>query len=631
MNKKFFGLCASALACTGIAAQSFDSAQGKQALQTDSLDLQRLDEVIVSDSRFALKRENSGKTVIKISSEELQPYQGQSVADVINMQSGFEIAGSRGHDGNILGVFARGGRGRQTLVLIDGVRVTDPSSASQEYDLRMLSVTNIESIEIIKGAASTLYGTNAATAVINITTKKASDKKVALIVQTSRGTNHTVDDQNYDLAHAFNSVQLGGTLDKLTYQMAFSNRYSDGLSANITPNNEADIFSKFNVDMNVGYRFSDAFSINFYGNNTKLKSDYDDSFSLLDAPNRFISNQKRAGLGAKFKYNKGSVHLNAAIAEYDSENISSFPFSFTGKNYSVDLFNKLNLNDNWYTVIGLNAIKDEADFETTKEFTITDPYINAVYVSPFGLNFNAGLRLNLHSEYGNTFVYSLNPSYVIKMDDNYLKFMGSYATSYITPSLTQLFGNFGANPDLQPEDNRTLEGGVEYYLAGNFRVSGLYFNRREDNFVFFDGANFQYLNATDTIDAQGFEFDLNWKPVERLRLNANYTFTERKGDSAIRIPKHKINALLGYTISEKTFASLSYAYTGLRFDTDFSVFSDVALDSYSLVDFYISHDLLPNKLEVFFSLQNLLNEDYVELIGFTTSGRNIRAGATLRL
>jgi len=624
MNKKFLGLCATAVACTSIAAQD-------GSLQKDSLDLQKLDEVIVSDSRFELKRENSGKTVIKIPSEELERYQGKSVANVINMRSGFEIAGSRGHDGNILGVFARGGRGRQTLVLIDGVRVTDPSSASQEYDLRMLSVTNIESIEIIKGAASTLYGTNAATAVINITTKKASDKKVALVVRTSRGTNHTVDDQNYHLAHAFNSVQLGGTLNKLNYKIAFSNRYSEGLSANITPNNEEDVFSKFNVDMNVGYRFSDAFSINLYGNNTKLKSDYDDSFGLVDASNKFISDQKRAGLGAEFEYNKGSIHLNAAIAEYDSENVSSFPFTFSGKNYSVDLFNKLNFNDNWYTVVGINAIRDEADFETTKEFSITDPYINAVYVSPFGLNLNAGLRLNLHSEYGNTLVYNLNPSYVIKIDENYLKFMGSYATSYITPSLTQLFGNFGANPDLQPEDNRTLEGGVEYNVAGGLRLSGLYFNRKEENFVFFDGANSQYLNANNTIDAQGFEFELNWKPTDKVQLTTNYTFTERKGDNAIRIPKHKINTLLGYDFSDKTFVSLSYAYTGQRLDTDFSVFSDVDLDPYSLVDFYVSHEIIPNRLNVFFGMQNLLNEDYIEIIGFTTLGRNVKAGATLRL
>ena len=171
-----------------------------QELKKDSIKTQKLDEVVVSDSRFELKRENSGKTIIKIDAEELQHNQGRSLAEIINTKSGIEITGSRGREGTILGVFARGGRGRQVLVLIDGARVSDPSSFSQEYDLRLLSAANIESVEILKGAASTLYGTNAATAVINITTKKVSERKVALNVQASRGTNQTSKDQNYNLS-----------------------------------------------------------------------------------------------------------------------------------------------------------------------------------------------------------------------------------------------------------------------------------------------------------------------------------------------------------------------------------------------------------------------------------------------
>ncbi len=148
------------------------------AQQDDSItDMQELDEVVVSDSRFELKRENSGKTVIRIDSLELQQNQGRSVAEIINQKSGIEIAGARTRQGEVLGVFARGGRGRQVLIIIDGVRVNDPASFSQEYDLRLLSTSQIASIEIIKGAASTLYGTNAATAVINIITRKPSSKK----------------------------------------------------------------------------------------------------------------------------------------------------------------------------------------------------------------------------------------------------------------------------------------------------------------------------------------------------------------------------------------------------------------------------------------------------------------------
>ena len=68
--------------------------------------------------------------------------------------------------------------------------------------------------------------------------------------------------------------------------------------------------------------------------------------------------------------------------------------------------------EKWHTVLGVNYIKDEAVFTEDVDFTIVDPYANVVYVSDFGLNLNAGARLNNHSEYGNHFVYNVNPSYV---------------------------------------------------------------------------------------------------------------------------------------------------------------------------------------------------------------------------
>ena len=103
--------------------------------QTDSTRIEKLDEVVVSDTRFPLRWEQSGKTVIRLSRRELASYRGATMAEILNAQTGIEISGSRGRPGEVLGVFARGGRGRQVLVLIDGVRVTDPSSASQELSL----------------------------------------------------------------------------------------------------------------------------------------------------------------------------------------------------------------------------------------------------------------------------------------------------------------------------------------------------------------------------------------------------------------------------------------------------------------------------------------------------------------
>ncbi|WP_108244649.1 TonB-dependent receptor plug domain-containing protein [Muricauda brasiliensis] len=620
MKKNHLWLITAVLAGQGIFAQN---------VQQDSLRMQQLDEVVVSDSKFELKRENSGKTVIKITAEEMQRNQGRTVAEIINTKSGIEIAGSRGRDGDVLGVYARGGRGRQVLIIIDGVRVQDPSTFSAEYDLRLLSPNTIESIEIIKGAASTLYGTNAVTAVINITTKKSSEKKIAGNFETSVGTNQTADDQNYNIGSIQNSANVNGTLGKFNYGVDFSNRYKSGLSAAVTPENEEDVFSHFSTNVKLGYQFAENFGVQVYGNQTKFRNEYD--ATMAEADNLGENEQQRVGLSSEFGYGKGSIHLNTAYTDYESVANDTFGESITeGSNWVLDVYNKYVFGEQFHTILGLNYIKDEAIFADEVDFTIVDPYANVVYVLDFGLNLNAGARLNTHSEYGNHFVYNVNPSYVFDTENGYVKLMGSYATSYITPNLTQLFGAFGGNPELEPEENSTIEGGIEFKLDSTFRISTVYFDRNETNAIGYD-ANFMSINVADEIDANGVEVEATWLPLNNFSVNANYTFTERKGDNAIRIPKHKANVSLWYQFCASTDASLTYAYTGERFDTDFATYSDIALEPFSLLNFSVRHELIQNKLNVFLNADNLLNEDYRELLGFTTRGRNFRVGLNLNL
>lgn len=593
----------------------------------DAMELQYLDEVVVSDSKFELKRENSGKTVIKISAEELERNQGRTVAEIINTKSGIEITGSRGRDGDVLGVFARGGRGRQVLVLIDGVRVSDPSTFSQEYDLRLLSPSTIESIEIIKGAASTLYGTNAATAVINIRTKKSPREGIAGNFRSSVGTYRTQEDQEYNLGSQDHAVSLGGGLDRFQYGMDFSNRHKSGVSAAITPQNEEDVLSQYSTNLRLGYRFSDAFEINIHGNRTKFSTEYDDNG--MEAPNLGKNGQGRIGGSSSYSYGKGALRINAAYSEYSTFSRDGFGESTAeGRNWVVDLYNQYIFGQRWHTILGVNYIQDRAEFYNKARFTIVDPYVNLVYVSDFGLNLNLGGRLNHHSEYGNHFVHNFNPSYLFRTDKGYIKLMGSYATSYITPNLTQLFGAFGGNPDLKPEENRTLEGGLELNLNKNLIFSTLYFNRREKNTIGYD-ANFAGVNLTEEIRASGVEVELAWLPIVQLRVDANYTFTERKGDNAIRIPKHKVNLSLGYRLGKATDLGLTYAHTGKRLDTDFTSYTDLELNPYSLVNLHIGHNLIPNRLHMFLGVDNLLNESYTEILGMSTLGRNFRVGIKL--
>ena len=600
--------------------------------QTNLSQIEQLDEVVISDSRFKLKRENSGKTVIKISKQELENNQGRTVAELINTKSGIEINGSRSVEGQNLGSFVRGGNNRQVLVLIDGVQVNDPSLVSNDFDLRLLDVNTIESIEIIKGAASTLYGNAAATAVLNITTKKSSTDKIAGSFLTVVGTNQSQDDLNYNGANFTNNVSINGTLNKLSYLASFGNRYVDGLSAAKSETPENDPFSRYNTNLKLGYEFSDKFELTAFASYDKFKTDIDGFpppfYTFTDTEDTYTSQQKRVSLSPKLSYKNGSFQINAALSKIDRETISDFSTVNEAKSFVVDAFNKYVFNDSFYTIVGLNYGDYESLFVEDESFTNTDPYVNVVYVSDSGLNLNIGGRLNNHSEYGSHFVYSLNPSFNIPIDKGYAKAFGSYATSFIAPNLSQLFGFFGANPDLQPEENVTIEGGLEFNTKNGFRVNGVYFNRNEKQTIIYTTA---YENATTDATVHGLELEAEIDLIENLSVSTNYTFTEVKDGVRLRIPKHKANASLGYNFSEKSFASLNYQFVGSRTDLNFSTFVNEDLSSYSLVDLYYSHKLIHNKLKLFATVTNLLNEDYFEILGYTTKGRNVSLGLNLNL
>ncbi len=600
--------------------------------QIDSTKVEQLDEVVVSDSRFKLKRENSGKTVIKISQQEIERNQGRTVSELINTKSGIEINGSRGVEGQNLGTFIRGGNNRQVLVLIDGVQINDPSIVANDFDLRLLNLNTVESIEIIKGASSTLYGNAAATAVINITTKKSSKKEISASFLSVVGTNQTQDDLNYNGSSFTNNVSVNGTLNKFTYLASFGNRYADGLSASKSENPEKDPFSRYNTNVKLGYEFSDNFEITAYAGYDKFKTDIDGfpapAYAFADTDDEYISQQKRVGVSPKFTYENGSFQVNAAYTKIDRETISEFGSVNEADSYVIDAFNKYIFDESFYTIVGLNYGDYNSLFTTEESFTNTDPYLNVVYVSDFGLNLNAGGRLNNHSEYGSHLVYSLNPSYDIAVNEGYAKAFGSYATSFIAPNLSQLFGFFGANPDLKPEENQTIEGGLEFNTKNGFRINGVYFNRKEANTIIYTSA---YENATTDATVHGFELEAQVDVVKDLSISTNYTFTELKDGVRLRIPKHKANASLGYDFSKTTYASLNYQFVGSRTDTNFSTFSNEELSSYSLIDLYFSHKLINNKLKLFANVTNVLNEDYFEILGYTTRGRNISLGLNLNL
>ena len=618
----------------------------------DSTKVELLDEVVITDSKFNLKRENSGKIITKITQNELQHLQGKSISEIINTAVGIEINGTKGNSGQNLAYYIRGGRNRQVLVLIDGIAVTDPSQIANDYDLRLLNIDQAESIEILKGASSTLYGSGAASAVINIKLKETSNDNISANFRSSLGSNQSQKEKQYSIEDFRNNVTINGTLDKFNYLVSFGNQYTNGLSA-ISSGSEPDAFNAINGNLKLGFKASDAFKVSIYGSFDNYKADFDDAFNRIDTDDISESNQYRLGVSPEFKYKNGGITLNAAYNNIKRKIESSYPAEYYGESFVADLYNRYQLKEKFYTVLGLNMQRNTMEsfvipFGATNleqsidpeeaNFTITDPYANVVYISDFGLNINTGVRLNHHSEYGNHLVFSVNPSFRKNLNFGYFKGLVSYSTAYITPSLYQLFEPSFGNPDLKPEENTTIEIGAEVNVKKRATLSLVYFNRKEHNFIdFLDLGNFvyQYKNVERDFTASGVELTTNYKFSDQVSLNANATYTKVEEDLNLRIPKFKVNAHLDYQIIDELFFSLAYQFNDDRKDVVFnsSTFmnDEVHLKNYSLFDTYISYKVIKDKLTLFSNVTNLFNEDYQELFGYSTKGRNIILGFNLKL
>tara|TARA_R110000868_G_scaffold144150_1_gene362927 strand:- start:49760 stop:51712 length:1953 start_codon:yes stop_codon:yes gene_type:complete len=624
------------------------------AIGIDSTQVQQLDEVVITDSKFKLKRENSGKVITKIPQAELKYQQGKSVAEIINSTAGIEINGAKSNAGQNLNYYIRGGRNRQVLVLIDGVAITDASQISNDYDLRLLNADQVESIEILKGASSTLYGSGAATAVINIKLKEASKKPISANFRSVIGSNQNQDEKAYSIEDFRNSVSLNGTLNKFSYLASFGNQYTGGLSSlsgEIEP--DKDIFNSTNGNLKLGYTFSKKFRMTVYGSFDDFKADFDDTYSGPEIEDVSKTDQSRFGVSSELKYKNGSITLNAAYNNTNRKISSSYPAVYKAESFVADLFNRYKFNDKAYSVLGLNLQQNNMESSTIPygssnlsqsinpdiaKFTIVDPYINMVYVSDFGLNINAGTRLNNHSEYGSHLVYSLNPSFKKGLDFGYIKGLASYSTAYITPSLYQLFEPTYGNSDLKPEDNKTIEVGAEVNIAHKLTFSVVYFNRKETNFIdFVDLGNyvFKYKNSENSFIASGIEFVADFNIIKGLKLKGNATYTSVDNSLSLRIPKVKINSALLYEASESMFLSLSYQFNDNRADSVYNSTTYqndiIDLKSYNIFDFYISHKLINNKVLLFANVTNILNESYQELYGYSTRGRNVSIGLNINL
>lgn len=622
----------------------------------DSLRVTQLNEVVVSDTKFAQSKEKSGKIIDKITADDLQRRKGQSVATVLNQVAGVEINGNQTGNGMNVEYYIRGGRSRQVLIMIDGVPVTDASGSSMTYDLRLLPVDQVDSIEVMKGSSSTLYGSNAGTAVINITLKKARKENISGGAYFNLGTMNSVKDdktsaQDFNQGFSFSAGSI-----KLTSYTSFNSTETTGLSEALGENFEIDHFSRVNALQKIGYQLTDKLSISSFFGYDKIKNKYDSGSFADEDKNSFLSEQFRTGLNSIYKYNKGELHINSSFSNlerlynsYTAYNSTLNNYDYKSRHFNADVFNKYVINKQLFFVLGgqfqfmdMNNVTTPSSIYTVNvlnkntKFNMIDPYTTFVYNSDFGLNVNVGARLNMHNVYGENLTYNINPSYKIK--NLPVRILSSLSTAFITPSLYQLFSQYG-NSELKPEENTTVEVGFETELLNKkVVINAVGFYRESKNRVDFytNPVTFtsNYINNDLLVNTKGIETNVTIFPIKNVQLTGNYTYLQFSEEENIRLPKHKANASIGVNFTKRIQWNAQYQYVDQRADRyyDSATFSskNVVLSSYQLVHTNISFDILPNRLSVFGAVNNLFNEDFVEVSGFTTRGRNFKLGLNLQ-
>ena len=613
------------------------------AQEQDSTKVNLLKEVVVSDTKFAQSKEKSGKVIEVISAKDLQNKSGQNLAMVLSQVAGVEINGSQSSGGKNLGYYIRGGRNRQVLILIDGVPVTDASGISMEYDLRLLPVEQVERIEIMKGAASTLYGSGAATGVISITLKKSSKKDIQGNAYVSIGSNNTAENHHYNGQDFNQGLSFNGTFNKVAYVTSLNSTETNGMSEAQGENYEKDRFSRININQKIGFAISKKLRLDFFGNYDRIKNAFDDSyspdFSSDNLENMGKTAQLRAGFSSSFTYNKGEFRINAGGASIERKLfVYSSDFDYNSKNVNADAYNKYSFSKQFFVLLGTqyqfsemssNSAFGSIDNKNAK-FAIIDPYSTLVYNSDFGLNINAGVRMNNHSVYNNHLVYNFNPSYNFKTSFP-LKVLASYSTAYITPSLYQLYDPYSGNQALEPEENSTIEAGFEIQLLDKqLTLNSVAFYREEKNTIDVDAA-FVYYNIAGNNKAKGVETSLSYKIGEKLHLQGNYSYTELDNALLRLNPKHKANASIAYDFTKRFFGSVQYQYLSSRLDAYGYPSQSVQLADYKLVNALLKYELIKTRLTIFGTVTNIFNEEFVENIGYSTRGRNFKIGLNIVL
>ncbi len=621
---------------------------------TAQTDTTSLGEIVVTANKFPNKTSLTGKVVTVITKEQLEKSGGKTLSQVLTEQAGVYIGGANSNAGKDKSLYLRGAGVAYTLVTIDGVPAYDASGVGSNFDIRNLSVDLIERIEILKGSQSTLYGSDAIAGVINIITRKGGTKPFGVNALLGYGSNNTFQ----------GNAGITGKSGIIDYNLSTSFYDTKGINEAISNNGDKDGFTQNNVQASIGMQATKDIRIQPYFRYSNVKGNTDQGAFTDELDYTYEQKNYQLGVINDFSLGKTTLKLlynyNNTDRLYIDDSVKSrngwdtyTKGTYKAKEHFIDAYITAPLNK----ILKLTAGAD-LRFSSTDQLYIAIPAwappvpVNAkmnqqgIYAAlgvntTKGFNLELGNRVNFHSEYGSNYVFNINPSYLIS---NKVKLFANLSSAYRTPSLYQLFSEYG-NRDLKPESAITTEAGVQYFAADNKftgRITGFNRNVKDVIFFYYNAATFQsqYINQDKQKD-YGAELELSFKPAKNLSLKAFYTYVDGKITTVqndkdttyfnlLRRPKHSVGLNAGINITENFFVSTNLAWFGKREDAyyDNTTFStvNVTLDDYALWDIYAEYGLLKTKLKLFADFRNITDTKYNETAGFNTVGVNAFGG-----
>jgi vitamin B12 transporter len=579
-------------------------------------------DITVTATSVAQLRDETGLWVTSLDRTLIEARQSASVADLLATTPGITVS-RNGGPGQPTAVRIRGAEDAQTLVLIDGVRVNDPSAPAGAFDFGNLLTGNIERIEVLRGPNSVPWGSAAIGGVVNIVTD--SDPGVRLRAEYGDRNAATV------------SGNAGFTTGPLKLSAGGGYLRDDGVST-FKFGTERDGFRQYAANARAVVTLSDAVSIDLRGNYADSRADFDGFpppfFAFADTSG-FSTTKQAFGYGA-VNARVGNLDNRFAFSIADTRRASyttatATPTRFAGRIERYEYRGDWRANDAVRAVFGIEHENSRGAGASTG---MTSGYAQAIVTPVEALTLTGGIRVDDHRAYGTKATLSANAAWRIG-DATIIR--ASYGEGFKAPTLFQLFSAFGTTT-LRPETAQSFDAGIEQKLVGDrLRLGVTAFQRDVTNQIDFAFVPFRadrpfgyYANIART-RTRGIEAFIEARPDDHLTLSANYSLIDAKdratGLALLRRPKHSVNASIDWAGPVKIGADVRL--TSDSRDFDFVTFDPTNLDGYALVTLRAA---LPigERFEVYGRIENLFDAAYETVSGYGTYRRNAHIGARVK-